>query len=173
MDLRSSDFSRSSAGCSTSTVSSKVCTVLCVSVVTLPRMFTTPLATPSLVTNVISRFRIWIVTGTRTVLRRDLHEISAHIEWEDRSGQQLVFAHGAFQILELDRRRRKQLGGQLDAIKFLRLILASPIGPAPRFSKPPLNRSAFFAIPISSHCVRPAPGVFARASFSLRSMVKW
>ena len=49
-------------------MSSKVCTVLCVIVVTLPRMFTTPFATPSLVTNVMSRFLIWTVIGTSTVL---------------------------------------------------------------------------------------------------------
>ncbi len=102
---------------------------MCVSVVTLPRMFTTPFATPSLVTNVMSRFLIWIVTGTRTVLDGDLHEIGPHIEREDRPGEQLVFAHGAFQILELDRRRRKQLCRQLDPIKFLRLVLRLNIGP--------------------------------------------
>ncbi len=52
---------------STSTVSSKVCTVLWVRVVTLPRMFTTPLDTPSLVTKVMSRFLICRVIGTRSV----------------------------------------------------------------------------------------------------------
>ncbi len=38
----------------------------------LPRMFTTPLATPSLVTKVISRFRNCSVIGTRTVPFRSL-----------------------------------------------------------------------------------------------------
>ena len=46
-------------------------------------------------------------------------------------------------------------------------------GPVPRFSRPPLKRSACLALPICSIWVMPAPGTRNSASFSLRSMVKW
>ena len=48
----------SSTGTSTCTVSSKVCTILPVSVVTRPKILTVPRSTPSLFWKVTSRFLI-------------------------------------------------------------------------------------------------------------------
>ena len=56
-----------SGGTSTCTVSSKVCTIFPVKVVSRAKIFAVPRCTPSLFTNVISRFFIWIVIGTKAV----------------------------------------------------------------------------------------------------------
>ncbi len=53
---------------------------------------------------------------------RHLDEVGTHIERKDRAADQLVFADKAFKILELDRRRRKDLGSQFNAVKLLRLL---------------------------------------------------
>ena len=54
---------------------------------------------------------------------RHLDEVRAHVKREDRAGEQLMLGHEGVQVLELDRGRREDLGGQLDAVKLLRLLL--------------------------------------------------
>ena len=84
-----------------------------------------------------------------------------------------MLAHGAFQILELDRRRSKQLRGQFDAVKFLRLV------PACHGSGAEVFESAFEAIRLLGHAhlfpLRQTRtwNLGQGVLFSLRSMVKW
>ena len=53
---------------------------------------------------------------------RHLDEVGANVKREDRAGEQLVLGDEGFQVRELDRWRREDLGGQLDAVKLLGLL---------------------------------------------------
>ena len=120
-------------------------------------MLTVPRCIPSLLTNVMSRFFIWIVTGTSTVSlvtftksERTSNGIGFRMTLEfTTSSRSVNFTCGAAFNLAYCSRRSNSL--------VCSMLLS---GPRPRRSMPlPVKRDALFDMPICSYMVKPAFGV--------------
>ena len=94
-----------------------------------PKIFTVPRCTPSLLAKVISRYFNWMVIGTSTVSPVTFTKSGAHVE-RHQVGDDLGI-DDFFQILELDRRRRLQLGKLLQAVELLGCLVWSSSGRFP------------------------------------------